>query len=194
MVTLDGHSFPPTDTETADGSYGDQWKYPTGEELPADLIWGEGQVVTVSVRFPIVGPLLSATSSPDADCPAATTVTIVNNGPSNTPDSLITSASVSGSTLTVEVQAPPLQHHGTAQAEVLEGYKWRVRELKPNRKPWSAWSDAWTTDSTLTRTVDSTTNRFKVEVVACTSRPAPSWMNTDRWYDLDQSNRRRVDR
>ena len=183
VVTVDGRSFT-TDTDSDDGSRGDRWNFPTGE-MPTDLIWPTGQDVTVSVRLP--------------PCPAATTFTIVNNGPSNTPDSLITSASVSGNTLTVEVQPPPLQHHGTARAEVLEGYSWRVRELKPNRKPWSAWS-FWTTSSTLTIPLDPPVDpldpvtRYKVEVVACTSRPAPSWMNTDRWYGLDQSNRQRVDR
>ena len=60
--------------------------------------------------------------------------------------------------------------------------------------PGRVWSSTWTTSSPLTRTVDSDATHFKVEVVACTSRPALPGMNTDRWYDLDQSNRLRVDR
>ena len=189
VVTVDGRSFT-TDTESDDGSLGDQWRFSTGE-LPADLIWLEGQDVTVSVRFPIEGPPSStanASSSPGV-CPEATTVDIAYGGAEGPPASLITSATVSDDTLTVHVQA-----HLQYPAEVLEGYKMRFRELKPNREPWRVWSSTWTTSSPLTRTVDSDATHFKVEVVACTSRPAPSWMNTDRWYDLDQSNRLRVDR
>ena len=105
--------------------------------MPTDLIWPTGQDVTVSVKFP-------------ESCPAATTeLDYANSWPasSHSPHSLITrdSVSVLGDTLTVEVQPPPLHHQGTARAEVLEGYKWRFRELKPDRKPWSAWSSDWTT-------------------------------------------------
>ena len=185
VVTVDGRSFT-TDTESDDGSRGDRWNFPTGE-MPTDLIWPTGQDVTVSVKFP-------------ESCPAATTeLDYANSWPSSShsPHSLITrdSVSVLGDTLTVEVQPPPLHHQGTARAEVLEGYKWRFRELKPVRKPWSAWSSDWTDSSTLTGTVANNTTRIRVEVVACTSVPInPGSRNPDpvRSKRLAHSDRLRV--
>ena len=112
---------------------GDKWEFDKGE-LPADLAWTVGQDVTVSVRFPISGPPSStanASSSPGV-CPEATTVDIAYGGAEGPPASLITSATVSDDTLTVHVQA-----HLQYPAEVLEGYKMRFRELKPNREPWA---------------------------------------------------------
>ena len=50
VATLDEHTFR-TDTESVDGSVGDLWEDPSGD-LPAGLLWSEGQEVTVSVKFP----------------------------------------------------------------------------------------------------------------------------------------------
>ena len=50
VVTLDEHTFT-TYAESYDGSVGDLWEYPYGE-LPADLVWSEGQDVAASVKFP----------------------------------------------------------------------------------------------------------------------------------------------
>ena len=50
VVTLDEHTFT-TYAESDDGSVGDLWEYPYGE-LPADLVWSEGQDVAASVKFP----------------------------------------------------------------------------------------------------------------------------------------------
>ena len=50
VVTFDEYTLR-TDAESKDGSTGDKWAYPPGE-LPTDLVWSDGQEVTVSVRFP----------------------------------------------------------------------------------------------------------------------------------------------
>ncbi len=53
QVTIEGHTFI-ADAESHDGEEGDtgdKWEFPSGE-LPASLIWSDGQEVTISVKFP----------------------------------------------------------------------------------------------------------------------------------------------
>ena len=49
QVTIEGHTFI-ADAESEDGQLGDKWAYPPGE-LPTDLVWSDGQEVTVSVKL-----------------------------------------------------------------------------------------------------------------------------------------------
>ena len=50
VVTIEGYTFT-TDAESSDGGGGHEWEFPSGT-LPADLLWSDGQEVTLSVRFP----------------------------------------------------------------------------------------------------------------------------------------------
>ena len=49
VVTFDEYTLR-TDAESEDGQLGDKWAYPPGE-LPTDLVWSDGQEVTVSVKL-----------------------------------------------------------------------------------------------------------------------------------------------
>ena len=50
QVTIEGHTFI-ADAESDDGAVGDRWDFPSGELLPASLVWSVGQEVTVSVKL-----------------------------------------------------------------------------------------------------------------------------------------------
>ena len=57
VITVGERMFT-TDLESDDGRIGDLWAFPPGE-LPADLVWMEGQNVRVSLKFPTADATLS---------------------------------------------------------------------------------------------------------------------------------------